>query len=170
MQKNKPMINHRQCCLMLQKIFAIALHQAAPMTVVRLFNARPDMHITDCTLLGGSPFAPRPPRDIKAALLIYSAPLSLLSIVSYYAVFVNMLLCGFRRIYFTRPLPLWLFCHIFVDIVTRTCYNKKAGDLNRTLPRGGVTIEYYSKLFAFCHSRYLLLLHLQMARWRAVNR
>lgn len=47
------------------------------MTVIRLFDARPDMHITDCTLLGGSPFAPRPPRDIKAALLIYSAPLSL---------------------------------------------------------------------------------------------
>lgn len=118
---------------MLQKIFAIALHQAAPMTVVRLFNARPDMHITDCTLLGGSPFAPRPPRDIKTALLIYSAPLSLLSIVSYYAVFVNMLLCDFRRIYCTRNPPLWLFCHILVDKLCCSCYNKNAGDLNRTL-------------------------------------
>lgn len=123
---------------MLQIQFAIALHQATPMTVIRLFDAQPDMHITDCTLLGGSPFAPRPPRDIKAALLIYSAPLSLLSIVSYYADFVNMLLCCFRRIYCTRAPPLWLFCHILVDIVSKTCYNRKYRWPQSDIDRKGV--------------------------------
>ncbi len=101
------MINHRHCCLLLQLQFAIALHQATPMTVIGLFDVQPDMHITDCALLGGSPFAPRPPGDIKAALLIYSAPLSLLSIVSYYEDFVNMLLYYFRRIYCAFKLGLW---------------------------------------------------------------
>lgn len=147
---------------MLQKIFAIALHQATPMTVVRLFNARPDMHITDCTLLGGSPFAPRPPRDIKAALLIYSAPLSCGKLPLLFPIFCywesNVFTVWFKRSLLLYHIMLFLsicYCVIFGEFISPATRRfgyfvtfwltshvvraiiKSAGDLNRTLTERG---------------------------------
>ena len=72
------------------------------MTAARLLNVQPDMHAADRTLLGGTAFpAALSVKRLCGNTLQPRASIITLSIVSYYADFVNMLLCDFRRIYCT---------------------------------------------------------------------